>query len=153
MKAALHGVAAAVAAALLMGCEPRKADPRYTVTADTVVDSATGLTWQRRPSEQNMPLDTAQAHCAALNVEGSGWRVPLKSELMTLAHRAGAFEMLRNKAAIDRVAFPGTRTANYWAEREPTDGKMVRGWVVDFATGGHNNLVQPGEGYYVRCVR
>ena len=140
---------------LMVACEPKKADPRYELHEETVKDTVTGLTWQRRSPDDNATLQVHQDYCANVILDGySGFRVPTIKELRGITRKVRVYEALRQKPAIDRVAFPGTPTVNFWAVPEADNPKVgVKAWVVDFSDGTSNNLVTPFEGYRVRCVR
>lgn len=72
--------------------EPRS---RFTLpTPRTVLDSSTGLTWQRELDVRACAEDTctwerAIAYCDALSLDGGGFRLPSRQELAALAQPNG----------------------------------------------------------------
>lgn len=118
---------------------------RYSVSAGTVFDSKTMLSWQRGFSPSQYEWAGAASYCTELSLDGSGWRLPSVKELQSLVN-IRAFS-----PAIDVEAFPNTPTAPFW-----TSSPYVRNdngvWVVHFDTGntgwGSTLGISP-----VRCVR
>jgi hypothetical protein len=100
---------AVVLVVLLLGPVPsaRAAAPpgRYTVNTDTVVDTATGLTWQRALPGGTRTLAEAKSYCADLSLAGigaGGWRLPRRLELESIVDRGTC------DPSIDATAFPST---------------------------------------------
>lgn len=81
---------------------------RYTLTADTVLDTVTGLTWERNASTTGYGWTAAQSHCQGLTIGGSGWRMPAVKELESIV------DIRAPGATIDAAAFPGTQLTSYW---------------------------------------
>ena len=121
---------------------------------EIVTDLGTGLVWQRDAGDATFSFEEARAHCAALLLEGQGWRVPSVKELQTLVYDA------RSQAPfIDTEAFPDTPAgrAPYWTS---SSSATVAGaaWFVNFGTGESGDVAlaagdvedQPS---FVRCVR
>lgn len=108
----------------------------YTVTADTVKDNRTGLTWQRAASSQTMNWQAAQAYCT------NGWRLPNVRELQSLVDIRRAFP------AIDISAFPNTPEEAFWSSSPIVDDA----WFVSFRLGevGFSAITDTSR---VRCVR
>lgn len=81
---------------------------RYMVEADTVLDVATGLTWERHASFDKLASAEAAAYCEALDLAArTDWRLPGVGELATLVDlRTSALPMM------DREAFPGDEDAS-----------------------------------------
>lgn len=133
---------------------------RYTVTADTVVDNYTQLTWQRVFSPTTLSWDDAVQYCVSSNVGGfTDWRLPSVKELTTLIDP----NMLgTGLAAIDGSAFPLTPAEGFWSStvygsNDPFDpGFDSTYFLVDFDGGQStwyvgNQEVHPEN--RVRCVR
>jgi len=128
----------------------------YVVSADglTVTDTSTGLVWQRdgsgsRPICFLTPYCTwaeAQAYCAGLTLDGSGWRLPTFTELQSIVDTT-----VTSGATINQVAFPNTPAAWFWTS-SPSAGSSGGGRYVAFGNGYVGDDV---EGYFlnVRCVR
>lgn len=124
---------------------PPGAPPAYAVTADTVTDPATGLTWQRRfdPAERTFPQGLA--HCAALSLAGGGWRLPDMKELQTL------IDETRTDPAIDETIFSDTPGEGFWASHRLVETPGFA-WFVSFSSGIAYNSPEDHP-YRVRCVR
>jgi hypothetical protein len=102
--------------------------PTYTVNGSSVIDSVTGLEWEKSatPSLEWVP---AGEHCAAL---GSGWRLPTRLELISLMDYGSADAA---NAALPKAFVPSTGTASYWSSSESAkDPKNA--WFVNFDAGG-----------------
>ena len=125
---------------------------RYTMNnVETVVDTVTGLTWQRVPLMATFDWDAASVQCANLNLGGipsGSWRLPRKIELESIVD----FRSLN--PAIDSTAFPNTPSSAFWSSsltliNTNTNSRVA--WVVDFGRGaGYFDLVTVS--YLIRCV-
>jgi hypothetical protein len=138
---------------------------KYMCDAQTVKDSATGLTWQRKlPATYDgctgkyssssvgtgdaCTWDEAKAYCVQLTLEGTGWRLPTKDELLSLV------DMTRTDPSIDVVAFPNTPSTpsnDFWSA-SPYVGASGNAWRVNFSN-GYSNYDDVSLAYRVRCVR
>ena len=135
---------------------------KYICDDETVTDSATGLTWQRNlPATYagctgRLPLsrgmvgsgctwDEAKAYCGQLMLEGSGWRLPTKDELLSIV------DTQSSHPSIDVVAFPNTPSYGFWSS-SPDAGSSGGAWHVQFSGGGSVSL-DTGVASRVRCVR
>jgi hypothetical protein len=118
---------------------------RYTVSADTVLDTVTTLTWQRSAPITTYTWANAGAYCSSLSLSGTGWRLPTVKELQSLV------DISVYAPAIDTVAFPGTPSNYFWSS-SPVAGPGGSAWVVPFASGGtdFNAMTYANQ---VRCVR
>jgi hypothetical protein len=119
---------------------------RYTLETEAVVhDARTGLSWQRHMDTTQRTVADANRYCAALDLAGSGWRLPTRAELLTLV------DPTRNNPAIDPNAFPNTASAAFWSSTSYA-GENGKAWYVRFASGDSRS--QPVDSLYlVRCVR
>lgn len=117
---------------------------RYTVTADTVVDSRTELTWQRATGPASSWED-AGSYCEGLSLNGTGWRLPTVKELLTLVDHS------RTDPAIDTTAFPDTESGWYWSSTPRASGS-TEAWHVRFEWGDAWPESRVSDGF-VRCVR
>jgi hypothetical protein len=120
----------------------------------TVRDTITGLTWQRdvlgKPSgcsgsNGGCTWNEAKAYCASLTLGGvSGWRLPGRMELLTIADHTRA-------PALDPRAFPITPDdINFWTS-SPLVGTPGWVWDVSFVLGTPS--IEDGAVYNkVRCV-
>ena len=122
---------------------------RYTVQTAIVRDNRTNLTWQRTLDGTMVTAAGAQSHCAGLQLEGGGFRLPTVHELRTI------LDVTRASPAIDPIAFPGTPPASFWTSTpyvvaDDRGSNLI--WYVDFGDGG--SWGQPPTGMLrVRCVR
>jgi hypothetical protein len=123
---------------------------RYTLTAETVYDANTKLTWQRSVPATMVAMNGAATYCAgpeAAALGGAGWRVPTGKELLTLVD----FSVAPPGPTIDAAAFPDTPGAFFWSSTalaSPVPGVLF----VDFAY-GHATNYAVGPTSHVRCVR
>lgn len=118
---------------------------RFLVRGETVFDTTTGRTWQRAAA-QRLGWETAKGYCRRVGLDAeSGWRLPKRSELLTLVDPPGA------AARIDGAAFPNTEPEPYWTftEDSSSPGDV---WALDFRTGQPASL-GAGTVHLVRCVR
>lgn len=126
---------AGVLGILLWGGHSRAEAPpgRYTVTAlgtiagGTVLDTKTGLTWQRQAPETYYTWADATSYCPTL---GAGWRLPSVKELMTLVDYSKLFP----DPAIDTTAFTNAPGGNFWTSSLYA-GFPSFGWNVGFDGG------------------
>jgi hypothetical protein len=119
--------------------------PAYVLSADTVTDPGTGLTWQRRFDPTERIFSDAASHCAALPLGGGGWRLPDMKELQTL------IDETRSDPAIDEAAFPETPGEGFWAGHRLVETAGFA-WFVSFSGGIAYNSPEDHP-YRVRCVR
>lgn len=143
------GIAAAVGAVMAVGVALAGTAPagRFTVSNGTVHDTQTGLTWQQElDGSSYIPWTSTDAHCAALSLDGGGWRVPSLGELQTLVDDSSS------NPAIDTTLFPGSWGEYYWTSSplatDPLHGRLF----VEFARGTWGSYGITGSNW-VRCVR
>lgn len=127
-----------------------------------VYDPQTGLTWQRNlpllygvcrgryfgdrsPTGDACTWNEAGAYCAQLTLDGTGWRLPTKDELLSIV------DMTVSAPAIDVAAFPGTPPEIFWSSSRVADSTGYA-WSVQFKTGNAVNS-QIAFTFRVRCVR
>jgi hypothetical protein len=115
---------------------------RFVASGDTVRDTATGRTWQRRPVGETQPFAGAQRSCQTL--PGGGWRLPTRDELAGLVERRGP-------PTIDPDVFPGTHAESYWTGSASPD-QRYHVYVVNFATGDATGRFV-GHEARTRCVK
>jgi len=118
---------------------------RYTAQGGGVFDSLTKLTWQKELSDQSYTWKDASDFCTALDLDGTGWRLPSVSELQTLVDET------RSDPAIALNAFPGTPSDYFW-----TSSVLPRftsyAWTVYFGF-GLSTFFDANQNRRVRCVR
>jgi hypothetical protein len=115
---------------------------------NVVIDHATGLTWQKAGSDQELTYQDAQTYIARLNRERFGgyadWRLPTIPELMSLIER----EQHSNGMSINPIF--DQRRKEYWSSDKSPSGSA---WLVNFSPG----LVYWDRAFkykhYVRAVR
>jgi hypothetical protein len=122
--------------------------PCYTIDGETVRDNNTKLTWQRTAPSMTADFNGAQSYCAALDLNGAGWRVPTPKELLTIFDDAIA------TARLDPTAFTVPESRMFWSQSilKNQIGGGTHAWEVAFfngSTGGQYTTVA----YAVRCVR
>ncbi len=114
--------------------------------AKLVVDDATGLTWQKSGSDNQMTFDEARTYFARLNATNYGgyndWRLPILKEAMQLMERE-KIDALYLDSVFDRRQFW------IWTVDKESAG---RAWAV-FFFGGYCYPGDVGVGGYVRAVR
>jgi hypothetical protein len=114
---------------------------RFTIGADTVFDTVTGLTWQRATAGP-YSWNAATSYCAGLSLGGiaaGGWRLPRKLELESIV------DLRAVNSAIDQTAFPNTPLTDFWAS-SPSERHR---WFVNFASGSSQRADTSAS---VRCV-
>jgi hypothetical protein len=123
---------------------------RYVVSAGTVYDTKTKLTWQQTPTTTMYQWNDAIAYCASASVSaalgGTGWRLPTIKELQTLIDFTQATNPM-----IDHTAFPGTASGGWWSST-PATASSSEAWAV-FFYGGDTGTIERVYGSAVRCVR
>ncbi|MBH2006195.1 MAG: DUF1566 domain-containing protein [Myxococcaceae bacterium] len=120
---------------------------RYTFNNTQVLDTVTGLIWQRTVSG-TYNWSSAQAYCAGLNLDGLSWRLPNVKELSTLLD----VRVASPGPTMNTTAFPSTPQSWFWTSTPYSCTSPSGAWVVYF---GYGNVSTYGISppYYVRCVR
>ena len=118
---------------------------QFTVCDSTVLDTSTGLTWQRKVPPGKYTHAEALAYAASLKLGGGGWRLPTVQELVSLV------DYTRRTPSIDVKAFPDTPSEWFWSATPPAGGSSSA-WLVHFSVG---YVLDSGvtNTYRVRCVR
>jgi len=123
---------------------------RYTVTANTVFDSKTKLTWQRELANgQLQDWSGAKNYCTSAEMTtilGGAGRLPTMKELMTIV------DFSRFAPAIDPNAFPATPTSAFWSSSLVAFTQSTQAWTVTFFD-GRNASSGVTSRLSVRCVR
>lgn len=117
----------------------------YTAGVDTVLDNVTKLTWQRFVSADSYTQEGARAYCAALPLEGGGWRLPTRVELQSIVD----YSKPQPGPLIDTAVFQNAPSDDFWCTSQGPSGF---GWAVSFMSGytpgfSSANLLR------ARCVR
>ncbi|GAA4812580.1 DUF1566 domain-containing protein [Streptomyces ziwulingensis] len=122
---------------------------QYTDLGDgTVRDEVTCLVWQRTSAPGTYTFAGARSYCARLDLNGGGWHLPSRIELMSLVDTA------RTGPAVDTAAFPGTPAMFFWTSSPWAVPKSPpRAWIVNFYEGLSSNAAYRSASYKARCVR
>jgi|GEM_PF-1775867 len=131
--------------------QPAPAGSRFRDLGNgTVLDSRTGLLWEKAGSERPVRFAEAQAHVERLNRESfagySDWRIPRLEELQGLLIEAGV-EGLRLDPLFDR------RVPACWSSTQYAVGAQKHHAGLDFRDGTVLTRSELTEGYYVKAVR
>jgi hypothetical protein len=150
--AALVALAAALGLALTARPAPSLAQAppgqyQNAANGSGVLDTKTGLTWQKVVPAGTYTWANAKAYCTGLALEGGGWRLPTATELSSLVDETVA----QPGPTIDATLFPGTPNNYFWSS-SPVGGNASYAWLVDFSNGftSYNDV---SNTYRVRCVR
>lgn len=108
-------------------------------SGELVRDNRLKLTWQRQSSPAQMAFPQASHYCNVLNLEGRGWRLPNKPELLGLAQD------------VDTTLFADAQTGWFWTGT-PFQNSATNAWGVDFEKGQANPYEVAATGH-VRCVK
>ena len=131
-------------------------DSRFVVNGQEVIDTVTGLVWQKCSLGQSDSTcsGTAQTYtwAAALQTAetqsqqtGQNWRLPDLKELRSIV------EEKCNDPAINSSIFPNTIPLEYWSA-SPYPNYIYGAWNVDFGSGGSIETIKEFI-KYVRLVR
>jgi hypothetical protein len=115
---------------------------RFWVTASMTHDDRTGLTWARAVTPRPMSFKEAHAYCGSLGVEGGGWRLPTRDELLSIVE-------LGHRPATSLAAFPDTPPEEFWTSTSDV-GKIMA--TVSFENGRAESSPS-GLSRRARCVR
>lgn len=120
--------------------------PRFTDLGGGLVrdNNGSGLVWQQTVSASTYTQAGAIAYCAGLALDGGGWRLPTKDELLSIVDTSFY-------PSTDPTYFPGTPVAWFWSSSSPA-GSPSAGWAVNFFGGGGTYYVATNN-FRARCVR
>ena len=127
----------------------------YTAGMGMVSDNKTTLTWQQAAptiggdsGNGEYTWSNAKSYCAALSLNGSGWRLPTVKELVSLV------DVTKQSPCIDTSAngFPATPAAAFWSATPLASSPLSEAWGVAFTNGYayHEGVAAMNR---VRCVR
>jgi hypothetical protein len=123
-------------------------------SAPVVRDRFTGLTWQRVVADARFKFGDASTYCVTLSLDGGGFRLPTRAELVTLVdddvHTVFVAGRIETRA-IDPNAFPDTPPAAFWTSDAVTGQPDTR-WSVEFAV-GESGTDNEATLLAVRCVK
>ncbi|MDQ7046780.1 MAG: DUF1566 domain-containing protein [Sulfurovum sp.] len=120
--------------------------PSYSKINEVVTDNITGLEWQDDAEAASISKNwaDAQTHCNALALDGGGWRLPTRTELISLSDYG------RVSPAIDPI-FSNIVSSGYWSSTSYAV-YSENAWNVTFNNGYQDRYDKSGSNY-VRCVR
>jgi hypothetical protein len=118
--------------------------PSYTAGVDTVLDNVTKLTWQRFVPPESYTREDAKAYCAALILEGTGWRLPTRIEIQSIVD----YSKPQPGPLIDTVVFPNAPNDDFWCS---SGLSLIFGWVMK--NDGRTVSGDAMDLFRVRCVR
>lgn len=100
----------------------------------TWIDPKTGLEWQVEPAPETMIWTKAREYARSLDLEGDGWRLPAREELVAVSPNSNL-----------------EGSGWFWSS-SPVEDDDFYAWNVRFSSGG---VYTAGVGYgvHVRCVR
>ncbi|KHK01057.1 hypothetical protein NY78_3598 [Desulfovibrio sp. TomC] len=121
------------------------ADDTYVVQGNVVVDTTTGLIWEKTASAASKSWAEALAYCQNQTVDGyTDWRLPDIMELRTLV------DYTKISPAINNT-FVGSGTF-YWSSSTLKDHPDLAGYV-DFTAGTSASDNKTRTDFFVRCLR
>lgn len=127
--------------------EPGKTDRPADLGKNILVDSKSGLMWQREDDGIERSYRDANSYCENLSLDGfDGWRLPTIGELATIFNSASATK--------HASAFINAKAERYWSITEfdhPGSASPVA-YTLDFSNGSKTTYFQENE-YFVRAVR
>lgn len=130
----------------LAQAKPNK--PRFTILQSDntwVLDSTTGLQWQRTPDFGGGNWPNASTHCTNL---GSGARLPEIKELISLVEYPNF-----HPALPEGHPFQNVQSAFYWSATD-FGNLLHQTWAVDFGSGVVNYfIVTQDHKHFAWCVR
>jgi len=119
---------------------------RYSRSASGVVtDHDTYLQWQDDTTAYFAPRIYAGVYCYALELDGVGWRLPSRYELVSIVEDT-------HEAPIINPVFENTTSDYYWSSTNPSALFTYNARIVSFAA-NIQSIKGWEEAYYVRCVR
>ncbi len=118
--------------------------PSYDAGANTVKDTRSGLEWQRAVAAPPVDWGSAKAYCAGLSLDGGGWRVPSRDELVSMMD----YGKLPWPAVFGK---PDINQPYFWAS-DTSAGDPKLAWTID-SIGAYAAPLDKTAANTVRCVR
>jgi len=121
----------------------------FSKSNGVVTHSKTILQWQDDYSDNGNSIKQATwtaaiDYCEGLNLDGGGWRLPNKKELLSIV------DYSRHNPAIDTI-FANTTSSHYWSSTTHAN-YTSNAWIVYFGN-GNTKYYHKSNSFYVRCVR
>jgi hypothetical protein len=120
----------------------------YAISTEGVVtDKVTHLEWQQFVDAEASTWQEAATYCEKLALEGDGYRLPTRIELLSL------LDFTVPSPSIDGVTFPATPPDFFWSSSRFVGDTSIA-WLVNFSgAGGFLSSSDLRSMFYVRCVR
>jgi|GEM_PF-785912 len=137
------------------GVEVQMSESRFLILEESkgeaVLDTETGLIWERSPSPVETVWANASLSCALTSTGGRlGWRLPSFFELMTLIEPSPL--ATANKPSLPAShPFRGVRPGLYWTTNSP-DTDPTNAYAIDFLRGDLSSQRKTGAHAWW-CVR
>ncbi len=116
----------------------------FSRSGSIVKDNRTGLEWQDDIEAFNMYWQVAIDYCESLSLDGGGWRLPNKNELISIVDYSVSHPSIYSE-------FENTTSGYYFSSTTDVDSIYYL-WYVDFKYGDVNSHHKSYH-KYVRCVR
>jgi hypothetical protein len=120
---------------------------RYVAEENTVRDEVTGLVWQQDTESSDTTWEGARARCASLKLDGGGWALPTRIELVSLVDPTRSSPAIAPEISL----VTGTPSLLFWTASPAASGDSLA-WAVDFGV-GQAVLAPKSTLALVRCVR
>ena len=126
-----------------------------TMHSGVIKDLDTQLEWQNGSKIVELDWDNAVSYCTNLNLNGRSWRLPSKSELVSIVKRDENAKSIRdyttNKSALEPLFLDRNININYWTSTTDKDEANLA-WGINFKNGWSGRY---SKKFYlkVRCVR
>lgn len=118
-----------------------------TDSNEVVVDTVTGLMWQRAVDPRSFAWRSAVDYCDKLTLAGhDDWRLPSRIELVSI------IDVTRAEPAINPLAFPHTPSDWFWSSSTESVNPDGAAWHVYFFFGTPKSD-PTNTPYRARCVR
>ena len=112
-----------------------------------VIDQITHLEWHSPVDGERRMWREADRYCKDLTLDGGGFRLPTRIELLSL------IDFTAGEPRIDTHAFGDTPAAYFWSASRFV-GRQGVAWLVNFGAGpGFVSSSDLSSSYPVRCVR
>lgn len=111
-----------------------------------MTDHITGLQWQDNIESKTITKNwvNAQTYCSSLSLDGGGWRLPSRKELVGLSDYG------RINPSINPI-FINIQSDDYWSSTTYA-GDSNMAWSIRFDK-GYEVFGYKTPNYHVRCVR
>jgi len=124
--------------------------PDYSRANDVVTDHVTGLNWQDDPSAKSIKRtwEEALTYCSKLKLDGGGWRLPTRKELLSIAYYTGVSPSIHNTFINTSFDY----SDKYVSSTVDVINDYYYVWHVSFRDGTQRSGYKSFE-EHVRCVK